>query len=184
MNREAQQAAESVAKIRQLLAKWLKASDESRGPVADILNLLEPLDAYVRAEMVRPSGSRKPAKEANGSGTTYSMAVKNGLELLTEKRAGGSQPYRVPKYLFDATVGALAGSDSAMEFEDVMKGVGKKLPEPPVWQVRAVLRFLLNAQPHVILKERNKYRPVQPSKLAADAAKGWAALAKASKRGV
>jgi len=52
------------------------------------------------------------------------------------------------------------------------------LPEPPEWQVRTVLRFLLNAQPPLIVRERNKYRPLRPSKLGMEAKQLWQTVAK------
>jgi len=112
MKAEPERAAESVAKIRQLLAVWLKSNAESREPVADILQLLEPLDAYIRGNLSQPSSDSKPA----GAGTTYKIEKKkNDEETLTERREGGSQPYRCPRYIYDATVAVLAKA-SPMEF--------------------------------------------------------------------
>jgi hypothetical protein len=177
MKPESERAAESVAKIRQLLAGWLKSNAESREPVADILQLLEPLDAYIRGNLSQPSSARRPA----GAGTTYKIEKrKNDEEMLTERREGGSQPYKCPRYIYDATVTVLAKT-SPMEFEAVMKGVGKVLHEPPEWQVRTVLRFLLNAQPPLIVRERNKYRPLQPGKLGIEAKQLWQSVVKESK---
>jgi hypothetical protein len=67
-----------------------------------------------------------------------------------------------------------------LEFEEVLQGVAKKLPDPTDWQVRVVLRFLMNAKPPLIVRERNKYRPLHPKKLLAEADAAWSALAKAS----
>jgi hypothetical protein len=161
------------------LAGWLKSNAESREPVADILQLLEPLDAYIRGDLTRSSSDRKSA----GAGTTYKIEKKkNDEETLTERREGGSQPYKCPRYIYDATVTVLAKA-SPMEFEGILKGVGKVLPEAPEWQIRTVLRFLLNAQPPLIVRERNKYRPLHPSKLGIEAKQLWQTVAKASKYG-
>lgn len=179
------EAAESVARIRQLLADWLRSSEESRQPVAEILTLLESVDSFIRGELGRRSGESKPERDGARSrgGTTYTVEKKkNEVETLTEHREGGSsQPYRVPKYIYDATVNVLAEAKTPLDFEEVVKGVAVDLPEPPEWQVRAVLRFLLNAAPPLVVRERNKYRPLAAKKIAAAAKSAWNTLAKAPK---
>src|SRR5687768_11985448 len=129
MKSDPEKAVEALALIRQLLAEWLLSSEESRQPVAEILRLLEPVDAFIRGELGRSSGDRRPEREgASGpGGTTYTVdKKKNEVETLTEHREGGtSQPYRVPKYIYDATVEALSKVTAPAVFQDVVKGVAK-----------------------------------------------------------
>jgi hypothetical protein len=179
-------AADSVSQIRQLLADWLIASAEAREPVAEILKLLEPLDAYIRGELNHPPSSQKKPQDggsSRGGRTTYTVTKqKNEVEMLTEHREGGSsQPYRVPRPIYDATVSVLSDADSPLDFNEVLKAVAVVRPDPPEWQVRAVLRFLLNAQPPLIFRERSKYRSENPKKLSTEAKQLWQSVAKASK---
>jgi hypothetical protein len=176
MKQDAKQAAESVSRIRQLLAEWLLKSDESREPVAEILQLLEPLDGYLRDQMSRGGATKKG--EGGEGGISYSLAVKNGEEFLTEHRAGGTSPYRCPRYIFDATVVVLTKADPSYDFDQVVSGVMKSYADAPEWQVRTVLRFLSSRQPPLILRERNRYRPLTPKKLVGEAKAAWQALAK------
>lgn len=180
MARDADEAAASVRRIRQLLADWLQASAESREPVAEILRQLEPIDAYIQL-----GGQRRPRTKAElgrGGTTTYTIEKKkNEEEVLVEHREGGSTPYRCPRYVYNATVRVLADVDPALEFEGVVKELGKEIAEPPEWQVRVVLRFLMNAQPPLVVKERNKYRPLRPAKFEGEAKSAWQTLAKASR---
>ena len=102
MKQDSRKAVEAVAKIRQLLAEWLKTSKDSREPVAEILILLEQVDSFVRNPLNEPvecvssgTGSR------DAGGTTYTIdKKKNENEVLTEHREGAtSQPYRCPQYV-------------------------------------------------------------------------------------
>ena len=178
MGSRAEEAAESVARIRLRLLKVMEANDGARQPLVEVLQLLEPLESYLRRELARGSG-----RKSDQTGTRYTIErKKNEAEVLTEHRGrGASQPYKCPRYVFDRAVEVIAGADPAMEFEEVLQGVAKKLPDPTDWQVRVVLRFLMNAKPPLIVRERNKYRPLHPKKLVAEAGGAWAALANASK---
>jgi hypothetical protein len=81
--------------------------------------------------------------------------------------------------MYDATVTVIANADAPLEFEEVMKAVREVRPDPPDWQVRTVLHFLLNAQPPLIVRERSRYRSELPKKLLAEAKQLWHAHAKA-----
>jgi hypothetical protein len=181
VEQDAREAADAIAKIRQLLAAWLKTSKDSREPVAEILLLLEPLDAFIR----RPTESRSDAKSSgvarDASGTSYTIVKKrNEDEILVEQREG-SAPFRCPHYVYILVVETLAKADPAFAFEELLGAVQKKLPEVPDWQLRVVLRFLTNQQPPLVVRERTKYRGVRPAKLVSEAAAAWKSLAKASK---
>jgi hypothetical protein len=67
----------TISQIRILLADWLTSNAESREPVAEILKLLEPLDAYIRGELSRSSSSRSKTQDGGstrGGGTTYTIS--------------------------------------------------------------------------------------------------------------
>jgi hypothetical protein len=183
MKSEPEIAAESLSIIRQLLADWLVASAEAREPVAEILRMLEPLDSYIRGELSRPISPKKSQDRGSGrgGGTTYTVSkAKNEVEILTEHREGGSsQPYRVPRSIYDLVAKVLSEASTPLDFQEVISLVAKVWPEPPDWQVRAVLRFWLNSQPPLIFRARNKYGSHAPKKLPVEAKQLWQSLAKA-----
>jgi len=169
---------DAVVQIRRLLADWLESSKESRESVAEILRLLEPIESSLRNPGQR---SKTTASLGRGGTTTYVIEKKkNEQEVLVEHREGGSTPYRCPRYVFAAVVKTLADT-KALAFEDVVNAVHKAIADAPDWQIRVVLRFLANAQPPLIVRERNKYRPFRAGKFEQEAKTAWEKLARATK---
>jgi hypothetical protein len=155
--------------------------------LADILQLLETVDSYVRTAGSPASAS--PTKRSTGgrdSEATYSIDKKrNEDEVLTEHRAGGSsQPFRCPRYIYDTIAKVLDHAQPALDFDELMNGLVKAKVDPAEFQVRAALRFLLGVSPAILTRDRNRYKPVRVGKFEADAKSAWTALAKAPKKAV
>jgi hypothetical protein len=184
-DRERVKAGEAVRQIRRLLGDWLRTSSESREPVADILQLLEVVDEFVQQDRSKRGAKEKPAG-GRESGATYSIdKKKNEEEVLTEHRAGGSsQPFRCPKYVYEAVVSTLSKAEEPADFAEIMQGVAKSVPDPAEFQVRAALRFMLSVTPPMVARDRSRYRPMHGGKFQTEGATAWAALAKATKKGV
>lgn len=184
MDDKALKAGESVRQIRRLLGDLLRVRDDSRQPVADILQHLEVVDEFVqqarpmRVAKVRPAGGRQTA-------ATYAIEKKkNAEEVLVERRANGtSQPFRCPRYLYDGIVRVLATAEEPLEFEEVLQGVTKVVPDPAEFLVRVAVRFLMSLEPPLVARHRKRYRPARKGKFQTDARAAWTTLAKASKNG-
>jgi hypothetical protein len=175
---EQQKAVEALSEVRRLLAEWLRTSEDSREPVAKILELLERVDAYIRTD----NSSVLAAKgKKSGRGNTYSIDKVRNQEVLTEHRAGGSSPFRCPRHFYDATAKALAQADAPLSFEELFKAVEKLAPDPAEFQVRAAVRFLASVEPPLIMRDRNRYRPAHRGKFESQAKNAWSALAKEPK---
>jgi hypothetical protein len=175
---ERKKATQAVSEIRRLLAEWLRSSADSREPVANILELLETVDEFVRSD--NPIASTAKPKKSDGS-TPYSIDRVRGQDVLTEHRAGGSSPFRCPRHFYDAVVKVLTQANEPLDFDGLMKAVTKLAPDPAEFQVRVAVRFLASMEPPLILRDRNQYRPARKAKFENEAKNAWAELAKQPK---
>ncbi len=178
-----EKASEAVSRMRRLLGDWLRSSAESREPVAEMLDLLEVVDGFIREDRPEKTSQSSPATAGRSSDATYTIDKKrNDEEVLSEHRSGGSsQPFRCPRYLYDTIAKVLAHADEPMEFAEITFAVSKIYPDPAEFQLRAALRFMLSVMPPLLARDRNRYRPVRGGKFEVEAKGAWAALAKATK---
>jgi hypothetical protein len=152
----ATRAAENLAAAKDKLVALSKDVPEYAEPLQEVIQLLASVEAEVQNQ-------GRAIQKRGGRNIKYAVEQISGRPLLTELRmGGGSKPFRVGRDIYDAVVETLARSERPLMFDEIMEQVGAAVqPRPAEFQVRMVLRFLLRAQPTMLLRSRNRYARAQ-----------------------
>ena len=169
------------SQVRTALIRALRTSPEAREPLCDALEQLEAiqqeLEEYQRA--MPPA----PAAGANGSGSqrrrpknqAYDVQQTPEGAFLTERRPGHSQPFRCPRWTYDAAAEVLAAADEALPFEKLMELLNARTGHrQPDYRLRVALRFWTTHE--LVLRSRTKYRATDRAHFLTAARSVWAAV--------
>jgi hypothetical protein len=156
-----------LATIERLLSGIERSDSRHVAAVAEIRRLLHD----------RTQRSRVVPRRRTGDGTKYAVEGRGSQASLSESRPT-AQPLRVGKPTFDLVVSVLGSADRPLGFDEIVAAVGTKSDHAPAdWQIRVILRFLLRADPEILLRSRSRYHAVTPTKFASASNKWWAAAA-------
>ena len=166
-------AGEAVRQIRQLLGDLLRTSSESREPVADILRLLETVDAYVHQDMTVIT-TTKTMTFGREISATYTIE-KSG----TRKKSWSSVEPMARRSLFDVRDTSTTGSSKSWVRQKSLwtlprswRASTKFVPDPAEFLVRVVIRFFVSREPPLVVRDRGRYRPARKAKFSVEAKGG------------
>lgn len=162
---EGRNPAKTVEDVRRLLDRIVKRHPDVQGIAAEITGLLDGLAA---------GGAQRPVQRRTGEGVEYRIETVKKRQMLYEVRPAGA-PLRVSHDLYTALVSVLAESEKPLSYDEIAEGIEKtsdmKLAE---WQGRLLLRFIQRADPPIVVRERSRYRLVDPAtKFTTAAQKLW-----------
>ena len=165
---ESHSTASKLEAVRVLLDQIVQDHPDTHEAVDQIHKLLDGL----------PGTRRRSVQRRTGEGVRYEVRTVNKRALLYEVRPAGA-PLRVGRDLFDAMVELLAAANKPMSYDELAEGAEAKTgADLADWQGRVLIRFLQQADPPIVIRERSRYRAVDPSKFAAAARRLWTSTAK------
>jgi len=171
----------NAGKIRKLLMGILRKSEGCHKPIAEIIDLLDEMDAAVRAASTRsPRGSGTMAAVRPKRARRYTVERRRrGLHLCAYRIGGRLQPFCCPKEDYEFTATALQKLGTPVQFEEIRREVGKYMQEmPPEYLIRVCLRFWMETDPPIVAKDRTHYRPSSRGKFTNAARRAWGKLEK------
>lgn len=161
---EGRTPAKTVEEVRRLLDRIVKRHPDVHDLAVEIAGMLDGLVSAM---------TKKPAQRRTGENVEYRVEVVNKRPMLYELRPAGA-PLRVSHDLYMALVRVLGPSLRPLSYDEIAEGVeemtGTKVAE---WQGRLLLRFIQRADPPIVVRERSRYRAVDPAKFPAAALKLW-----------
>jgi hypothetical protein len=176
------QLRQAYARIRRSAAEILDACPQSARAVAAILRDIDRIETaadnledHLIANNPRAG---KPRKAEVVSHYSVEAMPSSGEPALTEHRTSGAQPFRCPKYVYDATASVLQGRMDPLKFDDIQRGVGSSIKgEVPIYQIRLALRFL--SLVGLVNHRRARFLADEPSRITPLAATKFAEAKKA-----
>ena len=175
---------DDLKKVRRILLRALRASEKFRGPLTEVLELLENLDdqLHLLADVSKPR--RQKAVESIGryQPKRYTVEERRRGFYLCEYRVGGrAQPFCCPRDDYDATAGILADLDDWTQFDDVKILVGDQTGyTQPDYLIRLCLRFWQTTDPPILERDRTFYRANVRGSFKNAATRAWRKLEKQS----
>lgn len=151
-----------LQEIGRLLGQIERDDPRQRAAVDDIRKLIGEIGPRSKASAPRRTSDT----------TTYRIAGVGAQASLGEHRPA-AQPLRVPRAMFNAIVAILADSDRPVPFDEIMRDAAKAQQPPAEWQARVVLRFLMRADPEILVRSRSRYQPNDSKHFLKLAEKWW-----------
>lgn len=176
---------QDFTRFRQLLARLLRDCAESREPVAEMLELLERMEARLRSGSADGSagvsmvGSSRPRYQRKKT-KSYRVERHHNAWFLAEYREGGKQPFLCPQEVYDALAAELAAMSEPAHYTTLIEAVTRRMGRPPSdYLIRICIRFWMHGDPPLIERIRARYRPIRPSKFLQESKRAWRQLEKA-----
>ena len=172
----------SAGRIRQLLMEMLRKSEGFHEPIAEIVELLDEMDAEVRVAGVpsfRPGPGTIPSIGRKQPKRYTVEKRRRGLHLCEYRIAGRRQPFCCPKDVYELIAAALEKLDRYVQFEELRTVVGKQMQGlPPEYLIRICLRFWHSVDPPIVEKDHTHYRPSARGRFTNAAKRAWRELEK------
>ena len=169
-----------MSRIRSVLMAMLRRSAKLGQPIAEIVELLDQLDAAHRAFRSTDSGTQAASRNRP---KRYCIEERRRGAFLVEHREGGRQPFCCPKQIYDVVAGAVGRLETPVQSEDLLAKVSKIAGRPvPDYLPRVCLRFWLSLDTPLIKKDRTAYGPATKFSFENAAWRAWRALAKQTAR--
>ena len=170
----------AMSRIRSVLMGMLRRSARLGQPIAEIVELLDQLDAAHRQAQSTGSGVHVPSRNKP---KLYCIEERRRGTFLVEHREGGRQPFCCPKQIYDVVAGAVGRLETTVQSEDLLAKVSKIAGRPvPDYLPRVCLRFWLSLDPPLIKKDRTSSGPATKSSFENAARRAWRELAKQAAR--
>ena len=169
-----------MSRIPSVLMAILRRSAKLGQPIAEIVELLDQLDAAHRAFQSSDPGAQAASRNRP---KRYCIEERRRGAFLVEHREGGRQPFCCPKQIYDVVAGAVGQLEKTVQSEDLLAKVSKIAGRPvPDYLPRVCLRFWLSLDPPLIKKHRTAYGPATKSSFESAARRAWREIAKQTER--
>lgn len=169
-----------MSRIRSVLMDMLRRSAKLGRLIAEIVELLDQLDAAHRAAQSTGAGTQASSRNKP---KRYGIENRRRGAFLVEHREGGKQPFCCPRQIYDVVAGAVGQLETTVQSEALLARVskiaGRRVPD---YLPRVCLRFWLSLDPPLIKKDRTAYGPAAKSSFENAARRAWRELAKQAAR--